>query len=72
MKGLSEYGAAATKIRGMRARLMKTEDYARMASASSVKEIVNFLKGHPAYANVLKAVDPDNTRREVVERLLTY
>ena len=70
MKGISTYGAVATKIRGMRSHLLSTEDYERMASAGSVKEIVTFLKSHPSYAPVLEDLDPDNMRREAFERMI--
>lgn len=70
MKGISTYGAVATKIRGMRAHLLTTEDYERIASCPNVREIVIFLKGHPSYAPVLEELDPDNMRREAFERMI--
>ena len=68
MKGISTYGAVATKIRGMRSHLLTTEDYERIASCPNVREIAVFLKGHPSYGPVLEELDPDNMRREDFER----
>ena len=70
MSGISTYGAVATKIRGMRAHLLKNEDYARLANCPNVREIVVYLKSHPSYGPILEDVDPDNMRRETVERII--
>jgi len=70
MKGITTYGAVATKIRGMRSHLLTTEDYEKIAACPSVREIVMFLKGHPSYGEVLEELDPDNMRRESFERMI--
>ncbi len=72
MKGMSEYGAVATKIKGMRARLLKTEDYARLAGSGSVRELVAILKTKPAYEKTLEDINPDQMRRAAFERQLNH
>ena len=72
MKGMSQYAAVATKIRGMRSHLLKNEDYAVIAGKESVPEIARWLKNHPAYEEPLEPLDPDDMRRETFERLLLH
>jgi len=72
MKGMSRYAAVATKIRGMRSHLLKNEDYYQLASKSSIRDVVVWLKSHPSYTGPLKDIDPDNMRRETFERVLLH
>lgn len=72
MRGISKYGALATKIRGMRSYLLTEDELARLAGAADTKEIAVYLKGHPGYRSALSSLDPDNMRRETFERLLIY
>lgn len=71
MKGMTQYGAVATKIRGMRSHLLKPSEYEYLVNCSSVPEIINYLKNHPGYAASLEKLDTTNMRREVAERYLT-
>lgn len=72
MKGMSQYAAVATKIRGMRSHLLKIDEYTALASRSNVREIVVYLKNHPSYREPLAEIDPDNMRREHFERVLMH
>ena len=72
MKGMSQYSAVATKIRGMRSHLLKIDEYAALAAKPSVRDIVSYLKNHPSYKEALAEIDPDNMRRETFERLLMH
>ncbi len=72
MKGMSQYGAVATKIRGMRSHLLKYDEYAALASKANVKEIVAYLKNHPSYQVALSEINPDNMRRVTFERALLH
>ena len=70
MKGMSQYGAVATKIRAMRSHLLKKEEYEYIANCSSVTDMINYLKGHPGYSAALQNMDTVNLRREYAERHL--
>ena len=72
MKGMTQYGAVATKIRGMRSHLLTTEDYNRLANCQNVRDVVAFLKSHPCYSEPLEGLDTNNMRRETFERLLLH
>ena len=70
MKGMTQYGAVATKIRGMRARLLSDADYSRLAACRSVHDLAVILKSYPGYSTALEGLDPDNMRREELERVI--
>lgn len=70
MKGMTQYGAVATKIRGMRSHLLSDEEYSRLANSRNVREIAVALKSHPGYAGALESLDVNDMRREDLERLI--
>ncbi len=70
MEGLMTYSAMTTKVRAMRAKLLKSQDYDHIAGLTSVQEVTEYLAGKPAYASVLSAFTGQAVHREQVERLL--
>lgn len=66
----NQYTAITTKIRGMRGKLLKREDYIQLSYLSSEKEIAAFLKRHPGYETLLQEVDENKVTRTELEGLL--
>ena len=70
MGDLMKYSAIATKIRAMESRLLKADDYRRLAAMESVPHAVAYLKKIPAYGVLLGSRDENQLHRGEVERLL--
>ncbi len=71
LRSLMKYSAISAKVMAMRAKLLTEQDYAQIAEMKSVPEVVEFLKGKPAYASWLDEMDPALYHREDVEKMLT-
>lgn len=70
MGELMKYSAIATKIRAMESRLLKAEDYRRLAEMGSVPQAVAYLKKIPTYAVLLGSRDENQLHRGEIEKLL--
>lgn len=70
MGDLMKYSAIATKIRAMESRLLKKEDYRRLAEMASVPQAVAYLKKIPAYSALFGSRDENQLHRGEIEKLL--
>ena len=52
MGNLLAYSGTATKIRGMRRKLLTAKDFQHLASLTSVSDAIGFLKTKSAYAGI--------------------
>lgn len=64
------YSALVTKIRAMQSRLLKEEDYQRLAAMENLSEAVSYLRQIPSYQTAMKNLDESQMRWEDVERLM--
>ncbi len=71
MEGLRTYSAVTTKVRAMQHKLLKEEDFEKIADMKSVSEVVDYLKEKPAYEKWLGQMDAALYHREDVEKILT-
>ena len=67
---LNQYTAITTKIRGMRGKLLKKEDYLNLSYLNSEAEIASYLKRHPGYQHMLAHVVENKVTRFELEGLL--
>ncbi len=58
------------KARAVFGKSLKSEDYARLCSASSVAEAASLLKQMPRYEKALQGIDPQSVHRGQLEALL--
>lgn len=70
MGSMIKYSALVTKIRAMRAKLLRDEDFQFLAELFSVPEIVGHLKGYPAYRDILCLLDEADLHRGNIEKVL--
>lgn len=71
MSGLMQYSAITTKLRAMDSRLLKKEDYERLAAMESVSDALAYLKKIPVYGKLLENRDVTQLHRGQFERLAT-
>ncbi len=69
MGSLNEYSGLTTKVRAMKGRLIKQEEYKKLAKMQSVDEFVNYLKTLGNYDEFLNAEEPLH-RGEFEKRIL--
>lgn len=70
MGNLMSYSGIVTKIRAMQAKLLTERDFEDIAGLRSVPEVVEYLKGKPAYAEYMGHLDESLYHRGDVEKLL--
>lgn len=70
MNNVIAYSGIATKIRAMRAKLLKTEDYLALASMGTVMDIIAYLKDTKAYGTLLRQMDDSLYHRGNIEKIL--
>lgn len=70
LKRLSDYGAVAAKVRALRGKRLKREDFARLLELKSVPEIAAYLKGHPSFGPGLAQTDTESVHRLELENTL--
>ena len=56
MGNLLEYSGISTKIRAMKARLLKPQQFVEIANLRSVPEIAEYLRKNTAYADALETL----------------
>lgn len=71
MGNIMSYSGIATKTRAMQAKLLKSEDFEHIAGLRSVPEIIEYLKGKPAYAEYMNRMDTSLYHRGNVEKVLS-
>lgn len=64
------YSAMTAKICGMKANLLKKEDYRTLASMKSVPEAISWLCDHTVYGKCLKELDVSFYHRGNIEKIL--
>jgi len=70
MGNLLTYSAITAKIRAMQGRLLKEEDFLKLAARDSVPAAVEMLKTYPSYRQVFAGLEDEELHREQIERLL--
>lgn len=70
MGNLLTYSAITAKIRAMQGRLLKKEDFQKLAFQDDVPAAVEMLKNYPAYGHVFGGMEDESLHREQIERLL--
>lgn len=65
-----KYNHLSTKIRAMKGKMLKPDDYRQMASKTSVKEVAHYLKNATYYQNDLTSLDENDVHRGHLEILL--
>lgn len=70
MKDVIAYSAIVTKIRAMRSRLLKEEDYHAIASMRLVTDVISYLKENKAYRDLLSRMDDSLYHRGNIEKVL--
>ncbi len=71
MGNLLEYSGISTKIRAMKARLLKAQQFVEIANLRSVPEIAEYLRKNTAYADALETLTEDQIHRGNIEKVLT-
>lgn len=72
MGGLTKYSGLTTKVRAMRGKLLKKQDFDRLSELSSIGEFVDNLKKRENFADIFADVNPEDIHRGNMEKLLTY
>lgn len=72
MSGIFKYSGLTTKVRAMRAGLIKGEQLQRLAELGTVSELVEMLKGTRAYEDIFRGVDSSEVHRGELEKLMMY
>ncbi len=70
MGNIFKYSGLTTKIRAMRAGLIKPEQYEKLAKLETVSEVVEWLKKTKGYSEIFKDVDAADVHRGNMEKLM--
>ena len=70
MGNIFKYSGLTTKVRAMRAGLIKLEQYKKIAGLATVSEVVEFLKNTKGYSEIFKNVDALEMHRGNMEKLM--
>ena len=70
MGNVMAYSGIVTKVRAMQAKLLTKEDFDNIAAMKSVLDIISFLKGKPAYSELLNQMDESLYHRGNIEKIL--
>ncbi len=71
MGNVMAYSGITTKIRAMQAKLLTDQDFEKIAGFHSTREIIEYLKGKPAYSKYMNQLDASLYHRSDVEKILT-
>jgi len=66
------YSGLATKIKAMSSHLITEKEFREIASLSTVQEVAQYLKKHPAYQNHFAGFDDASLHRGDIEHILYY
>ena len=69
--GLLAYSGITTKVRAMESRLLKPEQFRKLAEQEDVRSAADYLKEQPAYAEVFDGLDDTKLHRGYIEQILT-
>ncbi|MDR2904327.1 MAG: V-type ATPase subunit [Clostridiales bacterium] len=72
MAVVSGYGGLNAKVRAMRGRLLKKEDYDALSQQKSVEEVAVKLREHKTYAACLGEVESLSMRRGIIEQKIIF
>lgn len=72
MGSLTKYSGLTTKVRAMRGKLLKKQDFDRLSELSRISEFVDNLKKRENFADIFADVNPEDIHRGNLEKLLTY
>lgn len=72
MSSIFKYSGLTTKVRAMRAGLIKGEQFRRLAELGTVSELVDVLKRSRAYEDIFQGMDSSEIHRGDLERLMVY
>lgn len=64
------YSGIVTKIHAMRAKLLKPEDYQKLAAMQTVTDIIHYLKETPSYGPLIEQMDESLYHRGNIEKIL--
>ena len=70
IKDVMEYSGIVTKIRAMRAKLLKSEDYRKIAAMQTVTEVIYYLKETKSYGKLIDQMDESLYHRGNIEKIL--
>lgn len=70
IRDVMEYSGIAAKIRAMRAKLLKEEDYRKIASMHTVMEVIYYLKETKSYGRMISQMDESLYHRGNIEKIL--
>ncbi len=70
MSGLISYSGITTKIRAIRGKMLKQEQFLELAECRSVAEVLEYLKGTEAYQELFVTMDSEDVHRGNIEKLL--
>ena len=70
MSGLKSYSGITTKIRAIRGKMLKQEQFLELAECGSVAEVLEYLKNTEAYQDLFSTMDTKDVHRGNIEKLL--
>ncbi len=70
IRDVMEYSGIVAKIRAMRAKLLKEEDYRKIASMHTVMEVIYYLKETKSYGRLISQMDESLYHRGNIEKIL--
>ena len=70
MGNLMLYSGIVTKIRAMQSKLLTQQDFEDIAGFKSVPDVIEYLKGKPAYSEYISEMDDSLYHRGNVEKVL--
>lgn len=70
MSGLMSYSGITTKIRAIRGKMLKQEQFLELAECGSVAEVLEYLKNTEAYQDLFSTMDTKDVHRGNIEKLL--
>lgn len=70
MGSIFKYSGLTTKVRAMRARLIKQEQYEKIARLKTVSEMVELLKNTKGYGEIFKGISTEDIHRGNLEKLM--
>lgn len=70
MSGLISYSGLTTKVRAIRGKMLKQEQFLELADCESVAEVIGYLKEKDAYRELFSSVNSEAIHRGNIEKLL--
>ena len=70
MSGLISYSGLTTKVRAIRGRMLKQEQFMELAECKSVAEVIGYLRETEAYKDLFLTIEPEKIHRGNIEKIL--